>query len=128
MVAPKSARTAAREAGEKTYVGKPCPRGHTKRYTRNCSCVECDHAYDRATQGNHNDYARYWRSIHLDHARQSGRERQKRYRLRHAASRLAERIAHKAIHNPFQAIRKAKCDAERYAVWVNTVSVLYYEA
>jgi hypothetical protein len=27
--------------GEKTYIGEPCARGHTKRYTRDNKCALC---------------------------------------------------------------------------------------
>ena len=32
----------AKVVGEKTYIGKPCPHGHSgERYVRNSDCVEC---------------------------------------------------------------------------------------
>jgi hypothetical protein len=35
------AQQAAHAAGEIHYNGMPCPKGHTKRYTRTGTCVEC---------------------------------------------------------------------------------------
>jgi hypothetical protein len=35
-------RTKAVEAGERTYIGKPCQKGHDgRRYTLSASCVQC---------------------------------------------------------------------------------------
>ncbi|WP_145517363.1 hypothetical protein [Yersinia mollaretii] len=32
---------AARKAGQRTFIGAPCPFGHTLRYAISGSCVEC---------------------------------------------------------------------------------------
>ena len=34
-------RNAARRAGEKRFVGDPCPQGHTTHYTNGDECVTC---------------------------------------------------------------------------------------
>ena len=36
-----AARQAAFEREDVHYEGMPCPKGHTKRYTRTGTCVEC---------------------------------------------------------------------------------------
>jgi hypothetical protein len=37
-------RAAAAQSGATTYVGKPCRRGHTERYTASDNCVACNQA------------------------------------------------------------------------------------
>jgi hypothetical protein len=34
----------AKAAGAKFYEGKPCPRGHTRRYVKTNDCAECHRA------------------------------------------------------------------------------------
>ena len=41
-----SSRQIARKNGDKTYEGKPCKEGHTKRYTWARQCVECKRIFD----------------------------------------------------------------------------------
>ena len=37
----RNQRQQAREAGDKTYSGRPCRLGHTTRYTSSGTCVAC---------------------------------------------------------------------------------------
>lgn len=45
------ARAAAIEAGEKTFEGKPCERGHTTRHTLSRACVQCQADAQRQRRG-----------------------------------------------------------------------------
>lgn len=40
-------KQAAEDAGEKTYIGAPCKKGHQLRYTNGNHCVECRRVYDK---------------------------------------------------------------------------------
>lgn len=44
MSAPNAARLASSAAGDKTFVGVTCPRGHQERHTASGRCVECSRA------------------------------------------------------------------------------------
>lgn len=99
-------RTEARAAGLKHYTGKPCPRGHTRRYTINCSCADCDKASQQVNSEARGAYLRYWYAANLERGRELSRRASKRYRAKYP-----ERHAKAVLHD--------------HAIWLNTVRLLY---
>jgi 5-methylcytosine-specific restriction endonuclease McrA len=56
----RDARQAAVQSGSLTYVGRPCPKGHSgTRYTKHGSCVECAAMQAASTEKKKYDKARY---------------------------------------------------------------------
>lgn len=51
-------REAALAAGEPTYIGSICNRGHSLRYTSSRICVECQLLYRQANREQHREYSR----------------------------------------------------------------------
>lgn len=80
----KASRQAALANGDKTYFGRPCPKGHTgKRYTKNGGCVDCF-----ATIAS-SDAKKAYDANYVKLNRERIAERTRRYHERTAEKRLA---------------------------------------